>query len=216
MNGFRSYANEIRTFLPNIVKSPTLHAKWLNTLSYMENCGARKIAACEHPTLVKEEMLKHASEEFRHSHYLKRQIKKIWEEEIVDYSTHSILGGCASRQYLNSLDIQTCLFLNRKRGLSQKEIREAAYLLVTYAIELRAGELYPIYDEVLKKNKSKVAVKSIVLEEEEHLEEMREGLTKLENGFDYADYVCSIEAELCKAWLEAVEKECLKSQTGST
>ena len=52
------------------------HAKWLNTLSFLENCGARKIAACEHPTLVKEEMLKHAAEEFRHAHHLKRQIDK--------------------------------------------------------------------------------------------------------------------------------------------
>ena len=36
------------TILSNIVKDNTLHAKWLNTLSFMENAGARKISFAEH------------------------------------------------------------------------------------------------------------------------------------------------------------------------
>ena len=56
-----SFADQIRQLIITIIAAPELHAKWLNTLSYLENCGARKIAACEHPTLVKEEMLKHAA-----------------------------------------------------------------------------------------------------------------------------------------------------------
>lgn len=72
-----SFAQKIRQLLNTIIASDELHAKWLNTLSFLENCGARKIAACEHPTLVKEEMLKHAAEEFRHALHLKRQIGRI-------------------------------------------------------------------------------------------------------------------------------------------
>jgi hypothetical protein len=37
---------EIEPILNVIVACNELHAKWLNTLSYLENCGARKIAAC--------------------------------------------------------------------------------------------------------------------------------------------------------------------------
>ena len=68
VNGFVSFEKELKELIGSIVKSSSLHGLWINTLSYLENCGARMIAACEHPTLVKEEMLKHAAEEFRHAH----------------------------------------------------------------------------------------------------------------------------------------------------
>lgn len=77
---------KVTSLLNKIVQNNGLYAKWLNTLSYLENCGARKIAICEHATLVKEEMLKHASEEFRHSHYLKKQIKRISSSHFPNYS----------------------------------------------------------------------------------------------------------------------------------
>jgi hypothetical protein len=66
----------------------------------MENCGARKIARCEHPTRVKEEMLKHAAEEFRHAHYLKQQIRKISGEDFDTYQLDKLLGGMLSLHYL--------------------------------------------------------------------------------------------------------------------
>jgi len=198
-----SFAIQMRQIVKEIIQSPELHAKWLNTLSFLENCGARKIAACQHPTLVKEEMLKHAAEEFRHSHYLKRQIERVSSETIVDYSLPYLLGGFSTLNYLNFLDIQASRYL-KEVGYSNASIKEIAYLLVTYAIELRAGELYPIYDEILRKNGSKVTVKSILLEEKEHLAEMKVGIAKLPSGYMHASYVCSIESHLCQNWLEAV------------
>jgi len=99
--------SSIKPLLTSIVACPKLHAKWLNTLSYLENCGARKIASCEHPTLVREEMLKHAAEEFRHAHYLKKQIQRI-SRPIETYALPTLLGGIATLHYLNSLDLKTC------------------------------------------------------------------------------------------------------------
>ena len=156
-------AQKIRQLLTPIVSFDSLHAKWLNTLSFLENCGARKIAACEHPTLVKEEMLKHVAEEFRHAHYLKRQIQKISSNPMDTYSLSYILGGTATLHYLTALDLQACRYL-KAQGLSYSSIKESAYLLVTYAIELRAEELYPIYNEILRKAGSPITVKSILLE----------------------------------------------------
>lgn len=200
---FISFAQQFHDLIAGLVSSPHMHAKWLNTLSFLENCGARKIAACEHPTLVKEEMLKHAAEEFRHAHYLKKQIAKIDAESIENYSISNLLGGTATLHYLSSLDLFTCRYLH-ERGLSRKEIRESAYLLVTYAIELRAQELYPIYEKILRMNKSKVRVNSILLEEKEHLQEMEKGLGLLQGGFEHAERVCSYESELCLKWIESV------------
>ncbi len=196
-----SFAEPFKQLLSTIVSSPTLHAKWLNTLSYLENAGARKIAACEHPTLVKEEMLKHAAEEFRHAYYLKCQIEKVSPIPIDDYS--QLLGGYATVHYLSSLDLKASRYL-KAAGLPNTAIKEAAYLLVTYAIELRAEELYPLYAATLRTASSPVTVKSIVLEEKEHLNEMRKGLTQLPFGWDYAEQVCAFEGELCRQWLDAV------------
>ena len=201
----------LRVILEKIVTRDELHAKWLNTLSYLENCGARKIAACEHPTLVKEEMLKHASEEFRHSHYLKKQIKKVTAISFPSYSIDSILGALSAICYLNKLDLLCSRFL-RSEGIEKKsEIKKMSYLLVTYAIELRARELYPLYEEILRKHQSAVYVKSIILEEEEHLEEMEEGLARLEKGKIYAEKICLIEKTLFEGFMANIERQLLFS-----
>ncbi len=206
MASFISNAYQIEQLLTTIVSSNELHAKWLNTLSFLENCGARKIAACEHPTLVKEEMLKHTAEEFRHAHHLKRQIERVSSKSMDTYSLSFMLGGTATLHYLTALDLKASRYL-KTLGLSKHFIKEVAYLLVTYAIELRAEELYPIYDVVLRKAGSRVAVKSILLEEKEHLDEMKEGLKQLPSGFKHAEHVCAIESNLCKKWLDAIESE---------
>lgn len=196
----------LKKLLLTFINSDALHAKWLNTLSFLENCGARKIAACEHPTLVKEEMLKHAAEEFRHAYYLKRQIEKITVESFPDYDLSCLLGGTATLHYLSSLDLYTSRYLKRL-GFTKNGIKEVSYLLVTYAIELRAEELYPAYDEVLRKSGSKVHVRSILLEEKEHLEEMKEGLQQLSEGFVHAEKICAIENQLYAKWLYAIAKD---------
>ena len=92
---FSSFYEEITLLIQNIVSDPFLHALWINTLSYLENCGARKIASCEHPTAVKEEMLKHAAEEFRHAFFLKTQLRRVGFY-FNDYSLPHLLGGLAS------------------------------------------------------------------------------------------------------------------------
>lgn len=206
MTSFCSFAGLLKELISRIICSDDRHAKWLNTLSYLENCGARKIAACEHPTNVKQEMLKHAAEEFRHAHYLKSQIAKMGLV-LKDYALPNLMGGVASLHYLSALDIQISRYLSKEEKLSEKAVREAAYLLVTYAIELRAEELYPLYEEALRKGDSKVRVKSILLEEKEHLNEMRDALDQFPFGWQYAKHVCLIEGDLCKKWLGAIQAE---------
>lgn len=189
--------------LTTIISSPDLHARWLNTLSYLENSGARKIAACEHPTLVKEEMLKHAAEEFRHAHHLKRQIAKVSKSGFETYS--NLLGGRATRHYLPALNLKASRYLI----FSGITCREAAYLLVTYAIERRAQELYPIYESLLRQAGSRVSVRSILLEEVEHLNDMLKAIQQLPAGFVHAQNISSFESDICRQWLAAIENNCL-------
>ncbi|WP_390455955.1 hypothetical protein [Chryseobacterium sp. Alg-005] len=194
--------------LQKIVQDHGTHAKWLNTLSFMENAGARKISACEHHSKVSLIQLKHAAEEHRHAYYLKKQIGKINPELCNTYESNELLASHATRQYLHSLDIQTCRYLRNTFELTKEELRYAAYLFVTYAIEVRADELYPVYQDILTKESSKIMVKSIILEEEGHLEEMISQL----NGFSpdwklHANHILKIEQKLHDQWISTIAQE---------
>ncbi|PIF45881.1 hypothetical protein CLU96_2895 [Chryseobacterium sp. 52] len=199
---------EFHQLLERIVKDSVAHAKWLNTLSFMENAGARKISKCEHPVSVTLIQLKHAAEEHRHAYYLKKQIGKIDPGLCKTYESIELLAPTATRQYLHSLDVKACRYLQKAFQLTPEELKYAAYLFVTYAIEVRADELYPVYQDVLTKESSKIMVKSIILEEEGHLEEMISQLNEFSADWQiHADNILVIEKELHDQWITAITKE---------
>ena len=201
---------QLETIIKKIVTDDTLHAKWLNTLSLMENTGARKISAGEHPLDVTLIVLKHAAEEARHAFYLKKQIAKIKEVGFENYQFSSLLAPIHSYQYLHALDVATSRYLKEKLNLNGDKLRYAAYLLVTYAIEVRADELYPVYQEVLETAGSKVNVKSIILEEAGHLEEMINQLQQFSPDWEqHACEITNIESACFEKWVTALEKNCL-------
>jgi len=190
--------------LPLIIADNKLHANLLNTLSLMENTGARKISASEDPLTVTYIVLKHAAEEHRHAFYLKKQIEKTGED-CPTYEPPYLLASQASRHYLNQLDIDVCRYLKRELELTGRELRFAAYLLVTYAIEVRADELYPVYQEALETAGSKVNVKSIILEEDGHLEEMLNQLKSFSPDWEtYAKQAVELESSLFSDWIGAL------------
>ncbi len=199
---------ELKSLFTHIVNNDTIHARWLNTLSLMENTGARKISASEDPTTVTYIILKHAAEEHRHAFYLKKQIEKIEGVTLPTYAPKYLLAATHSKRYLNQLDIDVCRYLKEKLVLKGSELRFAAYLLVTYAIEVRADELYPVYQEALTEAGSKVNVKSIILEEEGHLEEMLNQLQNFSADWQvHADKAVAIETRLFNAWVNQVGVE---------
>jgi len=191
-----------------VVKDNNTHARWLNTLSLMENTGAKKIKRCEHPVLTTEMILKHAAEEARHAYFLKKQIQKIDKNSCPTYERKYLLAPDMSHYYLHVLDVKVCRFLKDRFGYKGNDLKYAAYLLVTYAIEVRADELYPQYQEVLTGIKSMVNVKTIIAEEINHLHEMTEQLKAFSPDYkELCRVVCTIEKELFTDWINAVKKE---------
>ncbi|RKR85007.1 hypothetical protein BDD43_5263 [Mucilaginibacter gracilis] len=198
----------MKNLLDKIVADGHLHARWLNTLSLMENTGARKISASEDTVNVTYIILKHAAEEHRHAFYLKKQIEKVGEGVCPTYARQFLLAPAQSKYYLNQLDVEVCRYLKKELNLSGSNLRFAAYLLVTYAIEVRADELYPVYQDALDAAGSKVNVKSIILEEEGHLEEMINQLKNFSPDWQlHADKAVVIETILFNNWLAGLEKE---------
>jgi hypothetical protein len=200
---------KLQQIFQTIIQDDKLHAKFLNTLSLMENTGARKISASEHKTKVSYLILKHACEEARHAFYLKKQISKVGKiDDFPSYENQYLLAPFASYTYLHSLDIQVCRYLKNTLKLQSDALKYAAYLLVTYSIEVRADELYPIYQNALDQLKSKVNVKSIILEEEGHLEEMIAQLKAFSPDWKaHAEKACDIEKQLFDDWTLAISHE---------
>lgn len=113
-----------------------------------------------------------------------------------------------SKQYLQKLDLASSHYLKEIIGVQSTELRFLSYLFVTYAIELRADVLYPMYQEVLSRLKSKVMVKSIIIEEEGHLEEMIHMLSKFDNDWQrHISPLLKLEEELFSDWFKEVSKE---------
>ena len=199
---------QLASVLENIVNDNALHSKWLNTLSYMENAGAKKISASEHKEKVTLLILKHAAEEHRHAFYLKKQLAKLDENLCKTYSNTELLAPNHTKFYLNNLDVKVCRYLKQHFNLSGYDLKFAAYLFVTYAIEVRADELYPIYQEVLSAKQSRVTVKSIILEEEGHLEEMLNQLREFSPDWEkHANEIIKIEQQMFTDWMVGLEKE---------
>ncbi|HNS11182.1 MAG TPA: hypothetical protein PKM97_01110 [Bacteroidia bacterium] len=198
----------MKELIKNIIANDSIHARWLNTLSLMENTGARKISASEHPILVSELVLKHAAEEARHAYFLKKQISKIPGTACIDFSLDNLLGGMCSYHYLQNLDIYTSRYANEVLKLKGDQLRKACYLLVTFAIEVRADELYPIYQNQLDATGHTVNVKSIIAEEAGHLEEMVKQLESFSAEWQiHADIICAHEQKLFAEWKKAIQKE---------
>jgi hypothetical protein len=199
---------QIKPILEHIVSDNMLHAKWLNTLSFMENAGAKKISASEHKESVHLIILKHAAEEHRHAYYLKKQIDKLGPNLFQTYTNEELLTPDHTKYYLNALDIAACRYLKKEFGLTSYDLKFAAYLFVTYVIEVRADELYPIYQEVLTNARSRVNVKSIIVEEVGHLEEMIKQLEEFSADWErHAAEIIRIEQQMFADWMGNLSRQ---------
>lgn len=195
----------VKPLIEKITKDPIAHAKWLNTLSYMENSGAKKISKFESKTNVSLLILKHAAEEHRHAYYLKKQISKLSPTGFENYDDTWLISPKTSKYYLDMLDVWVSKYIKKTLGLSGYELKWASYLLVTYAIEVRADELYPIYQEILTASQSKIQVKSIIVEEVGHLNEMTTQLAEFSPQWEtHAAVACDLENKLFQAWIQSL------------
>lgn len=193
---------DLESLLMRIVNNDRLHAKFLNTLSLQENIGARKISASESPETTTSMVLKHAAEEHRHAFYLKRQLERLTPGGCPTYQPDYLLAPFSSKYYLNKLDLETSRYLRDTLFLAGAELKFAAYLLVTYAIEVRADLLYPAYQKILNFAESKVSVRSIIIEEQGHLEEMIVQLQAFSPDWeDHAKQITDIESRLYQNWI---------------
>jgi bacterioferritin (cytochrome b1) len=200
---FETHCPRLAKLLPPLIADDEQHALLLNSLSMMESVGARKIAAYVNPIHVDQITLQHAAEEMRHAYYLKRQIKKLGQN-LPDYSPRNLLAPHASYRYLHRLD-WACSHHLKSLGYTGRALKHGCYLLVTYLIEVRAMKLYHTYQDALTHAGSRVHVRSIIKEEEGHLNNMSEQLQAFDsNWHEHIKTLTPIEQKLFDGWVKHI------------
>lgn len=179
--------------LRRVVGTDVDHACFLNSLATLEGYGAKKIAGYVRPHQASLELLQHASEEARHAFMFRRLAVRLGGGQKTFLSAKS-------RRLLDRLELGIARLLHQRR-LSPEKIRQGCYLLTTYAIELRAKSFYRVYEEILQETSSRISIRSILAEEENHLGQMTRELAAAPEYSEVMDETMVIEDRLFSEWV---------------
>ncbi len=125
-----------------VAKDPRLHARWLNTFSFLEYIGFRKIVKSQRAEMLNSTILGHALEEGRHALRLKKLAIHIGGRDFENYAPELMICGEEAEDYFQSLDHDCeAQFMDR----SEKDRAKLTYHYVTWLIERRALDVYAVY-----------------------------------------------------------------------
>lgn len=174
-----------------------LHAKLLNTLSLLEYIGARKIIKSQVDRHITSELLGHIAEEIRHSQLLKALALKLSNQVFTTYQEEYLICGSAAKAYIQNIDHGV------EKALPQKD-EWANYLLTTLLIEERAAKAYPIYEAHLQKMGFVGKLRSIIRDEDQHLQSVTEQLQFTKKTEIRMDLFRIIEETAFQAFMDCI------------
>jgi hypothetical protein len=195
----------LEQLIGQVVADPQLHARWLNTFSFLEYIGFRKIVKSQRAETLSADVLAHALEEGRHALSLKKLAIKIGGKSFESYEPDALLCGEAAEDYFQMLD-HTC---DEALSDQTEEVRSAlVYLYVTWLVEIRALEVYTAYRKALAGVPATQALDGLLAEEEQHLARVAIKLQKGDPAFATRSKTFSaVEAGLYDEILNAFEAE---------
>ncbi|MCJ8277157.1 MAG: hypothetical protein MJK18_09980 [Bdellovibrionales bacterium] len=147
----------MRETLLKIIKNPTLHKKWLNTVSHLEYIGARKIIKSLDAEIISLEELQHFYEEAGHALLLKKLGHAHFDSFPRTYEPENLIGGTLGKDYFQDLD----QYISEQLGTAKTLFN---YLYVTWLIEVRAMKVYSQYNNLLLKTKSPFNINELIKE----------------------------------------------------
>ena len=181
---------------------PSIHARFLNTLSLMEHIGSRKIMASQSERGLSGDTLRHLAEETRHAYFFKRAAEKLAHRPL-GYSTSETIGGAAARGYMERLDAE---ILHELDDAPQDAL---PYLYMSLIVELRAVWFYRLYQQALAEHGHALSLRGVLAEEELHLDAMLARLGSMDK--DCAPRVKrfqALEQQRFRVLWDAIEAEC--------
>jgi hypothetical protein len=158
--------DRLESLIGAVVADPALHARWLNTFSYLEYVGFRKIVKSQRAEVLTAAILGHACEEGRHALGLKKLAIKLGGAQFDSYAPDVLLCGEEAEAYFQDLD-KACdeAFADR----SKQERAKLSYGYVTWLVERRALDVYGIYKQALGDSEIARKLGSLLAEETKHL-----------------------------------------------
>ncbi len=163
---------KLETNLKAILGSPSLHGRFLNTLSYLEYIGFRKIVKSQQAESLTLAILAHANEEGRHALLLKKLALRVGGEALSTYRAETLLCGREAEEYLQSLDAEAQL-LAEPLLLPPAEQARFVYAYVTWLVEERALQVYGAYMKVAESMGLPTHFSGLLKEEDAHLREVK-------------------------------------------
>lgn len=158
--------DRVESLLQKILAEPALHARWLNTFSYLEYVGFRKIVKSQRAETLTATVLGHACEEGRHALSLKKLAIKLGGPRFDSYAPELLLCGKEAEAYIQGLD-KNCdaAFADRP----EPERARLTYCYVSWLIERRALDVYQSYKRALGESEIARKLASLLAEETKHL-----------------------------------------------
>jgi rubrerythrin len=195
-----------------VVRNTQWHARFLNTLSLMELCGAQKLSSLLRSEPSSTFLLEHVAEEYRHAYFLRRLANKLGNKNFTSFDETQVFAKSESIRYINHLDRYISLEL---RSFPKKSRLRLLYLLTTAAIEQRALPFYRMYQEILDEENLCLSVKSIISEEEHHLASITNAIAIEKLPEDLLRTSCAFEHDLFTRWLNAIADDLNKIERHS-
>lgn len=168
-----SASDRLAALMPIVIKDEQLHARWLNTFSYLEYVGFRKIIKSQRADVLNRAFLNHALEEGGHAFLLKNMAVKVGGKDFDFYTPESMLAAKAASAYFQNLD-HGCD--EKFAGVPESERARIVYLYVTWLIERRALDVYGRYKEALGASPLSEQLDALLDEEVGHLRQVEAGL----------------------------------------
>jgi hypothetical protein len=188
-----------------IIADPALHARWLNTFSYLEYVGFRKIVKSQRAEVLTAAILGHACEEGRHALGLKKLAIKLGGAQFDSYAPEVLLCGEEAEAYFQDLD-KACseAFADR----SNEERAKLTYCYVTWLVERRALDVYGIYKKALGDSDIARKLGGLLAEETKHLADVEALLRAGDPEFSTRSKEFeAVEAALYQNFIDALTRE---------
>lgn len=161
--------------IATVVADRGLHARWLNTFSFLEYVGFRKILKSQRAETLNAETLTHAVEEGRHALRLKKLAIALGGPGFDSYAADCLLCGEEAEDYFQSLDRQCeAQFAER----SEAERSRLTYLYVTWLVERRALDVYGLYKKAVKDPEIAARLDGMLVEEIGHLRQVESEIAR--------------------------------------
>ncbi len=156
-----------------VVKDDRVHARFLNTFSFLEYIGFRKIVKSQRAEVLNRLLLTHALEEGRHAMVLKKLAMKLGGRDFDFYRAETMFCPEAAKTYFQELDHQCDAKFAQLGDLERSKL---VYLYVTWLIERRALDVYGSYRDILGSSDLAPRLNALLAEEVGHLRAVEAGI----------------------------------------